>query len=32
MAGRLGPAHTPDGVKVTGALKLDDLRKVFPGY
>lgn len=30
--GRLGPAHTPDGVTVTGPLSLDDLRLVFPGY
>jgi uncharacterized protein (TIGR03083 family) len=32
LAGRLDAAHTPAGVDVTGALTLDDLRKVFPGY
>ena len=33
LAGRLGPAHTPDTVSLTGGgLMLDRLRKVFPGY
>lgn len=32
IAGRLGPEQTPAGVEVTGAVTLDDLRKVFPGY
>jgi len=32
VAGRLGPAHTPAGVEVTGNVTLDDLRRVFPGY
>ena len=31
-AGRLDPKHTPPGVEVTGAVSLDDLRTVFPGY
>lgn len=31
-SGRLGPAHTPSDVEVTGALDLDTLRRVFPGY
>ena len=32
VGGRLGPATTPDGVKVAGAVPLEDLRRVFPGY
>jgi uncharacterized protein (TIGR03083 family) len=32
IAGRLGPEHTPGGVRVTGNVSLDDLRGVFPGY
>ncbi|MDE0775356.1 MAG: maleylpyruvate isomerase family mycothiol-dependent enzyme [Nocardioides sp.] len=32
VGGRLGPAHTPDGVSVTGNVGLDDLRAVFPGF
>jgi uncharacterized protein (TIGR03083 family) len=31
-AGRLAPERTPDGVSVDGAISLDDLRKVFPGF
>ena len=32
-AGRLGPAHTPVGVRHTSdQLTLDDLRRVFPGF
>lgn len=31
-SGRLAPEHTPDGVTVTGAISLDDLRRIFPGY
>ncbi|MCW2813031.1 MAG: hypothetical protein JWN84_486 [Nocardioides sp.] len=32
VAGRLGPAYTPEEVTVTGNVTLDDLRRVFPGY
>jgi uncharacterized protein (TIGR03083 family) len=33
LAGRLGPAHTPDAVTLTGdSVTLDQLRTVFPGY
>jgi uncharacterized protein (TIGR03083 family) len=32
VAGRLAPRYTPDGVVATGAVDLDLLRKVFPGY
>lgn len=32
ISGRLRPAHTPERVQVTGAVTLDDLRRVFPGY
>jgi uncharacterized protein (TIGR03083 family) len=32
VGGRLGPAYTPETVKVTGAISLDDLRRVFPGF
>lgn len=31
-SGRLAPKHTPAGVEVTGAVSLDELRAVFPGY
>jgi uncharacterized protein (TIGR03083 family) len=31
-AGRLAPEHTPDGMTVDGAISLDDLRNVFPGF
>jgi uncharacterized protein (TIGR03083 family) len=31
-SGRLAPKHTPAGVEVRGAVSLDDLRTVFPGY
>jgi uncharacterized protein (TIGR03083 family) len=30
--GRLGPRFTPAGVDVTGAITLDGLRAVFPGF
>ncbi|WP_433133291.1 maleylpyruvate isomerase family mycothiol-dependent enzyme [Micromonospora sp. CA-240977] len=30
--GRLGPAHTPEGVRATGAVSLDELRRVFAGF
>ncbi|MEV4660011.1 maleylpyruvate isomerase family mycothiol-dependent enzyme [Micromonospora sp. NPDC049301] len=30
--GRLSPQHTPDGVRVTGPVSLDDLRRVFAGF
>ncbi|TDC38230.1 maleylpyruvate isomerase family mycothiol-dependent enzyme [Micromonospora sp. 15K316] len=30
--GRLGPQHTPEGVRLTGPLSLDELRSVFPGF
>jgi hypothetical protein len=32
ISGRLRPEHTPDSVSATGALTLDELRRVFPGY
>ncbi len=32
IAGRLTPEHTPAEVEATGAVTLDDLRRVFPGY
>jgi uncharacterized protein (TIGR03083 family) len=32
VTGRLGRPFTPDSVRVTGPLTLDDLRAVFPGY
>jgi uncharacterized protein (TIGR03083 family) len=32
LGGRLRPDTTPESVKVTGAVTLDDLRRVFPGY
>jgi uncharacterized protein (TIGR03083 family) len=32
VSGRNAPEHTPDSVQVTGAVTLDDLRRVFPGY
>jgi uncharacterized protein (TIGR03083 family) len=32
LAGRLPASHTPSGVEVTGAVSLEDLRRVFPGY
>jgi uncharacterized protein (TIGR03083 family) len=32
VAGRLAPGHTPGGVTTTGAIDLDLLRRVFPGY
>jgi uncharacterized protein (TIGR03083 family) len=31
-AGRLSPPHTPETVRVSGELSLDDLRRAFPGY
>ena len=31
-SGRLAPDHTPESVSVDGALTLDDLRRIFPGY
>lgn len=31
-SGRLTPEHTPHGVTATGAVDLDTLRRVFPGY
>jgi uncharacterized protein (TIGR03083 family) len=30
--GRHAPAYTPDGVRLTGPITLDDLRRVFPGF
>ncbi|RKR85853.1 uncharacterized protein (TIGR03083 family) [Micromonospora pisi] len=30
--GRLTPRYTPEDVRVTGPLSLDDLRAVFPGF
>lgn len=32
LTGRLSPAYTPAGVEVTGNVRLDELRRVFPGY
>ena len=32
VGGRLRPANTSETVEVTGAVTLDDLRRVFPGY
>lgn len=32
VTGRLRPEHTPAGVGASGAVDLDDLRRVFPGY
>jgi uncharacterized protein (TIGR03083 family) len=32
VSGRLAPDHTPDDVNVTGAITLDELRTIFPGY
>ena len=32
IAGRLGPAHTPSELAVTGNVTLADLRTVFPGF
>jgi uncharacterized protein (TIGR03083 family) len=31
-SGRLASDHTPESVSVDGALTLDDLRRIFPGY
>jgi uncharacterized protein (TIGR03083 family) len=31
-AGRLAPDRTPDNVELTGAISLETLRRVFPGY
>ena len=30
--GRLGPRYTPQDLRLTGPLSLDDLRRIFPGY
>jgi uncharacterized protein (TIGR03083 family) len=32
FAGRLAPEYTPEGLRVTGNVTLDQLRTVFPGY
>jgi hypothetical protein len=32
VSGRLAPARTPDGVSVSGAITLEQLRQIFPGY
>lgn len=32
VGGRLRPANTPESVELTGAVTLDDLRPVFPGF
>jgi uncharacterized protein (TIGR03083 family) len=32
ISGRLGPDHTPEGTTVTGAVTLEQLRAVFPGF
>jgi hypothetical protein len=32
VSGRLAAARTPAGVSVSGAITLDQLRQIFPGY
>jgi uncharacterized protein (TIGR03083 family) len=32
VAGRLAAEHTPAGISATGAVTLDQLRQIFPGY
>ena len=32
VTGRLGTAHTPSTVEISGDLPLDELRRVFPGF
>ncbi len=32
VGGRHAPEHTPDDVRITGTVTLDDLRRVFPGF
>jgi uncharacterized protein (TIGR03083 family) len=32
IGGRLAPNHTPESVRVSGEVTLDDLRRVFPGF
>jgi uncharacterized protein (TIGR03083 family) len=32
VTGRLRPEHTPAAAQTTGAVDLDDLRRVFPGF
>ena len=32
LSGRHAPAHTPDTVRLSGSVGLDDLRRVFPGF
>jgi len=32
VGGRLKAGYTPEGVTTTGAVSLDDLRRVFPGF
>ncbi|HWA67945.1 MAG TPA: maleylpyruvate isomerase family mycothiol-dependent enzyme [Mycobacteriales bacterium] len=32
IGGRLTDAYTPDSVRVSGELTIDDLRRVFPGF
>ncbi|GAA3433644.1 maleylpyruvate isomerase family mycothiol-dependent enzyme [Kutzneria kofuensis] len=32
FSGRHAAEHTPESVRVTGSVTLDDLRRVFPGY
>ena len=32
FTGRLAPSHTPAGVLASGAVTLDQLRQIFPGF
>jgi uncharacterized protein (TIGR03083 family) len=32
LYGRLDPSHTPDSVRVSGPVSLDELRRLFPGF
>lgn len=32
IAGRLGPTHIPEDLRVTGNITLEELRAVFPGF
>ena len=32
VSGRLAPEHTPSSAEATGAVTLDQLRQIFPGY
>lgn len=32
IGGRLGPAHTPDSLSLSGPVDIAQLRRVFPGF